>query len=145
MGGTSPANDLTVTTDNIGIGVTFGIVDGNTSSGTPVTADSISFFPGLTLSDPTDAIVPDNTSLSFSSIASIGCTFASNHGLVPGSPVFVNIGSSGSNHDLVGGPRIIEGIPELNKIVFNARTAGTVGAGITGEVYTRPDLSLIHI
>ena len=144
LGGTSPANDLTVTTDNIGIGVTFGIVDGNTSSGTPVTADSISFFPGLTLSDPTDAIVPDNTSLSFSSIASIGCTFASNHGLVPGSPVFVNIGSSGSNHDLVGGPRIIEGIPELNKIVFNARTAGTVGAGITGEVYTRPDCFYIH-
>ena len=142
--GGDATNNLTVTTNNIGVGVTFGIVDGNATTGTPVAADSISFFPGITLSDPTDAIVPNNTSLSFSSIASIGCTFASNHGLVPGSPVFVNIGSTGSNHDLVGGPRIIEGIPELNKIVFNARTAGTVGAGITGEVYTRPDCFYIH-
>lgn len=144
LGGVDTTNDVTITTDNIGVGQTFGIVDGNETSGTPVTADTIEFFPGLTLSESTTGTVPDSTSLSFSSIASIGCTFTTNHGLVPGSPVFVNIDSSGSNHALVGGPRIIEGIPELNKITFNARAAGTVAGSITGKVYTRPDCFYIH-
>ena len=122
----------------------FGRVISGSASGTPVSADSIEFFPALTLSEPTTASIPDATSLTFSSIASIGCTFTSNHGLVPGSPIFVNVDSSGTNHGLVGGPRIIEGIPELNKITFNARAAGTIAGNITGKVYTRPDCFYIH-
>ena len=144
LGGSTPANDLTFTTNDISIGGAFGEVSGVTASGTPIAADTIQFYPSLTLSESTTADISDNSSITFSSIASIGCTFASNHGLTPGSPIFISIGSGGSNHDLVGGPRIIESIPELNKIVFNARSAGTVGAGITGEVYTRPDCFYIH-
>ena len=145
LGGVDVTNDLTVTTNNIvQMDESFGEVVSGTATGTPVSADSIQFFPALTLSEPTTASIPDATSLTFSSIASIGCTFTSNHGLVPGSPIFVNIDSSGSNHELVGGPRIIEGIPELNKITFNARSAGTIAGAITGKVYTRPDCFYIH-
>ena len=145
LGGVDVTNDLTVTTDNITqMDSYFGRVISGSASGTPVSADSIEFFPALTLSEPTTASIPDATSLTFSSIASIGCTFTSNHGLVPGSPIFVNVDSSGTNHGLVGGPRIIEGIPELNKITFNARAAGTIAGNITGKVYTRPDCFYIH-
>lgn len=146
LGGVDVTNDVTVTTSSIAeMSPNFGSIAGITTTGTPVSADSINFYPGITLSESTTDIIPDSTTLNFSAIASIGCTFTSNHGLVPGSPVFVNIDSSGSNHDLVGGPRIIEGIPALDKIVFNARSAGTVSSsGITGKVYTRPDCFYIH-
>ena len=146
LGGVDVTNDITVTTSSIAeMSNTFGSIAGITTSGTPVSADSINFYPGITLSESTTSIITDATTLNFSAIASIGCTFTSNHGLVPGSPVFVNIDSTGFNHDLVGGPRIIEGIPALDKIVFNARSAGTITAsGITGKVYTRPDCFYIH-
>ena len=143
LGGQTPANDLTLTTNNLSTSA-FGAVNSVSVSGTPIAADSITFYPSLTLSEPTTATIADDTAITFSSIASIGCTFASNHGLTPGSPVFVTVGSSGQNHDLVGGPRIIESIPELDKIVFKARSAGQVGAAITGEIYTRPDCFYIH-
>ena len=143
LGGTTPANDLTLTTTSLSTGV-FGAVQGVSVTGTPIAADSITFYPSLTLSEPTTAAIADDSAISFASIASIGCTFSSNHGLTPGSPVFVTVGSSGQNHDLVGGPRIIESIPELNKIVFKARSAGQVGAAVTGHIYTRPDCFYIH-
>ena len=73
LGGVDVTNDLTVTTNNIiQMDETFGKVVSGTAIGTPVSADSIEFFPALTLSEPTTASIPDATSLTFSSIASIG-------------------------------------------------------------------------
>mgnify|MGYP003667741653 FL=1 len=64
------------------------------------------------------------------SVITIG--FASPHGLVPGTPIHVILGDSGTNPDLATGPFVIQNTPSLNSFKFTARGGGAVsGMGVT--------------
>ena len=147
LGGTTPANDLTLTTNGIQFtgGNILGIVTSASTSGTAVIGNSFTFFPAITISEVTTSPINSGTAVTFASFARININFTSNHGLVPGDTALVSISSGGSNHSLAAGPRIIDEIPNLNQIVYTARAAGTIaGAGLTGVVYARPDCFYIH-
>lgn len=147
LGGTTPANDLTLTTNGIQFtgGNILGIVTSASTSGTAVIGNSFTFFPSISMSEVTTSPIAAGTAVTFTSFARINVNFTSNHGLVPGNTALVSITSGGSNHTLAAGPRIIDEIPNLNQIVYTARAPGTIsGAGLTGVVYARPDCFYVH-
>ena len=147
LGGTTPTNDLTITTSGIGYdgGTTLGIATGASASGTAIVGDSLTFYPSITMSEPSTAPISAGTTITFASLARVNVEFTSNHGLVPGDTALVSITSGGSNHSLAAGPRIVDEIPALNRIVYTARSPGTIaGAGLTGVVYARPDCFYVH-
>lgn len=147
LGGTTPTNDLTLTTTGIQYfgGPILGIVTSATTSGTAIVGDSFTFYPSITMSEVTTSPISTGTTITFGSLARIAVDFTSNHGLVPGDTALVSIASGGSNHSLAAGPRIVDEIPSLTKIVYTARSAGTIaGAGLTGFVYARPDCFYVH-
>jgi hypothetical protein len=144
---TSPANDLSITVSSTNINTsTFGDIGTVSLVGTPRLADTISFFPSVTLSEPTLFTMLPNTTISFSSLARIRVGFTTNHGLVPGNTALISVTSSGINHSLVAGPRLIDEIPNLNEIIYTARAPGNISTGtaITGLVYARPDCFYVH-
>jgi len=147
LGGDS-GNNLTITVDRLGTEPTDNII-GQLASvsgvGTAVVGSAVTFYPSVTISEPVTTLISTGSTITFSSLARIDVTFDSNHGLVPGDTALVSIASSGSNHALASGPRIVDEIPALNRIVYTARSAGTiVGAGLTGFVYARPDCFYVH-
>jgi len=146
LGGETPANDLTLTVSRtIPDASTRGRILAVASSGTPSTGTVINFFPSVSLSELTTAAIADTTSISHSSLARFEITFANNHGLVPGDTITSTITSAGVGHSLASGPFVIDSVPELNKIRFNARTIGNVvSAGLAGTVYPRPDCFYVH-
>lgn len=145
LGGSSPTNDLIITTDSLNINtLNLGTIQNVSVSGTPVVGSAITFYPAVTLSEVTTAKIAEFSSVSFSSLAKILVDFTSNHGLVPGDTLLVSIGSNGTNHQLASGPRIVDEIPALDKLVYNARSPGAIAAGLAGTVYTRPDCFYIH-
>lgn len=146
LGGTSPTNDLTLTINGIQYsgGPTLGIVTSVTTSGTPVVGDSFTFYPSVTISEPTLSSISSGNTISFSSLARVNVVFANNHGLVPGDTILTVINSSGANHQLAAGPRVVDEVPDLNRIVYTARSVGSIGAGLTGYIYSRPDCFYTH-
>jgi hypothetical protein len=147
LGGNTPTNDLTITTVGLSsTGQTLGVIQGVSVSGTPVVGSAITFFPSVTISEPAVQQIPSGALMSFASIAKVQATFTGNHGLVPGETLLVSINSVGTNHQLAAGPRIVDEIPSLNTLVYNARSTGTINTGtpITGNIYTRPDCFYVH-
>ena len=146
LGGTSPTNDLIITTSGIQHfnQSILGIVTSTSTSGTPVIGDSFTFFPSVSITEPTNAPIPSGSTINFSSLARINVTFANNHGLVPGDSITVVINSAGSNHQLASGPRVVDEVPSLNRLIYTARSAGTIASGLTGLIYSRPDCFYIH-
>ena len=75
----------------------------------------------------------------------IKVTFGAKHGFVPGNTILTSIYSSGTNHELAGGPHTIESTPTETEIVYTARAAGAIqSTGIGGTVYPRPDCFYVH-
>ena len=146
LGGTTPTNDAILTTNGLQYsgGPTLGIVTSASASGTAIVGDSFTFYPSITMSEVTTSPISTGTAVTFASLARIGVTFASNHGLVPGDTALVSITSGGSNHTLAAGPRIIDEIPSLNQLVYTARSSGTIAGIVTGFVYARPDCFYVH-
>ena len=148
LGGSTPANDMIITVQNIQVepnDFIIGKIEGVTSTGTPIVGAAVTFHPSVVISEPVTSVVPNPSTITFTSLARINVNFTSNHGLVPGNTAIVSITSGGSNHTLAAGPRIIDEIPNLNQIVYTARAPGTIsGAGLTGVVYARPDCFYIH-
>ena len=151
LGGGGP-NDLVVTvSETTKDGVTY---DGSpgyagigsvTVSGTPILGDILNFFPSVGISEVLTNDVPESTSYSFSAVAKIKVTFSAKHGFVPGNTILTSIYSSGTNHQLAGGPHTIESTPSETEIVYTARAAGTIqSTGIGGTVYPRPDCFYVH-
>jgi hypothetical protein len=148
LGGSTPLNDLVITVQNVLAeqdDFILGKLESVTGIGTPIVGSAITFYPSVSISEPTTSIVPNSSTISFTSLARINVQFTSNHGLVPGDTALVSITSGGSNHALAAGPRIVDEIPALNRIVYTARSPGTIaGAGLTGVVYARPDCFYVH-
>lgn len=126
---------------------TGGLIQALNAAGTPVSATTRNFISAVSLSATTTQIVNTGTTFTYSAIATIGVTFQSPHGLVPGNSITVDIASNGTNHDLAAGPYYIEAVPTLSSIQYTARTAGTINVATTildGIVYPRPDSFYVH-
>ena len=141
LGGVSPTNDLTITVENVDDSGAITLIS---ATGTPVSGDSIAFFRAVSLSSPTNNIIGNGGSISYSAIAKILVEFNSNHGLVPGDTILVAITSQGSGHDLASGPFFVDEVPALNQIKYVVRSTGTVSTGLTGRVYPRTDCFYTH-
>lgn len=146
LGGTTPTNDLFITVSNTSPNnSTRGRISEVVPSGTPSTGAVLTFFPSVSISELTTSPISDSTSISHSSLARFEVTFTNAHGLVPGDTITSTITSVGSGHSLASGPFIVDSVPELTKIRFNARTIGSVAAsGIAGTIYPRPDCFYVH-
>lgn len=87
-----------------------------------------------------------NTSSATSNGASpsvITINFGSNHGLVPGTPIYVNMGS-GTNAALATGPFFVTTVPSLTSITYTARSGGIVSSPASPTVYAIANSTVVH-
>ena len=141
LGGTTPTNDATVRILDATLQInSVGI------SGSGAAAATIDFYSAISLSDITTATIAAGATISVSAIASMQVTFATPHGLVPGSNILTSISSTGTNHNLAAGPFYVESTPTANTLRYTVRAAGVVDAGVlmAGSVYSRPDSFFVH-
>ena len=75
----------------------------------------------------------------------ITVTTTSNHGLVPGQAILVDVTSAGSGHEQAEGPFFVSQITSPTSFVYYAR-AGTVSTGttLTAVIYNRTDGYFLH-
>jgi hypothetical protein len=101
------------------------------------------FFTGANIGVPSFAVVTQSDGST--TFAVIEVTFTSNHGLLPGQTIATVITSSGSNHSFAAGPYYVESVPTPTKLRYSARAIGVItSAGLTGNVYPRPDSFYTH-
>ena len=141
LGGVDTTNDMTINVTDI---TSDGGILAVSASGTPVSGDSIVFYPAVSLSAPTSAVIGSGTTVTYSAIAQISVTFADNHGLVPGDTILAAITSTSSGHDLCSGPFYVNEVPTLDSILYTARTTGNVSGGLAGKIYPRTDSFYRH-
>lgn len=108
--------------------------------------DQINIYAAVSISQPTNAIIPAATTVTYTAIATIQVSFASPHGLVPGATIMIDVVSAGTNHQLAAGPYFINRIVDLYTIEYIARTAGNIDETVEleGIVYIRPDAYFSH-
>lgn len=142
LGGVDTTNDAIVTVTT----VSSGVITGVSVTGTAVRGSQISVFSTVAISDSTTANIATSSTVTFSAIATIQATFLSAHGLVPGSSIMISITSTGTNHQLAGGPFSVEQVPSLTTIRYTARAPGTVQSAVNleGVIYVRPDVFFSH-
>jgi len=140
--GASPANDVTITITS----ASGGVITGTSVSGTAIRGDTVDVYNTFTIAAPTTGVVPAGTVITGTAIALLQVDFASNHGFVPGTGLNIVITSTGTNHQLCGGPFFVEQITGLASFRYTARTTGTIdgSTAITGTVYVRPDSFFSH-
>jgi len=142
--GVDSTNDIVITVTGVGFGT--GPVNTASGVGTAVLGSSVDFYSAVALSDITTAPIPDATTITTAAIATIQATFATNHGLVPGASLLVDITSTGTNHGFAKGPFYVESVPSPTTLRYTARTSGAIDTGstLTGIIYSRPDSYFIH-
>lgn len=91
LSGTSPTNDATITV--VSINGTGGITNA-TADGTTIVGDPISIYPVINISEALTGTLPASSVINVGAIATIQVDFASNHGLIPGTPMFNQITST---------------------------------------------------
>ena len=72
----------------------------------------------------------------------ITVTFGSNHGLLPGTPIYVSM-AGGSNPTNATGQFFVNTVPSLTTLTFTARTGAVVAPG-TATVYALSNSSVTH-
>ncbi len=90
-------------------------------------------------------------------LASSGTWEETAFGSYTGAGVFVTVGSGGTkalsttltsaNHNIASGPFVITQVPSAKTVRYPARSTGSINvstAGLTGNVYARPDAFFIH-
>jgi hypothetical protein len=73
----------------------------------------------------------------------ITITFNSNHGLVPGCPIYVTMGG-GTNASFASGPFFVETVPSLTTITYTARSPGIVVSPTSPTLYAVNENRIIH-
>jgi len=142
LGGAIVTHDLILTVTEID---TSGSVVNATVSGTSSGGQSVDFYSTVVISEPTTAVLTTVTPVTFAAIAVVQVTFTSNHGLVPGAGILVNITSVALNQNLAAGPFFVEQVPAPNVIRYTARAQGNINvSGLTGIIYTRSDTFFSH-
>lgn len=142
LGGSIGTHDLILTVTEID---TSGSVVNATVSGTGSGGQAISFYSTVVISEPTVAILNTINPVVFAAIAVIQVSFTSNHGLVPGAGILVNISSAALNQNLAAGPYYVEQVPTPTVIRYTARAQGNINTtGLAGIIYTRTDAFFEH-
>ena len=143
--GTTPANDVFITVNAIDSSGT--ITDAEITAGTARRGDQIPVYATVTISQNTNADVDAAETISYSAIAEIEAEWPTNHGLIPGTSINVQITSGGTGHELASGPFFVETVPSLTAIRYIARAPGTVDTStdaLDGQIYARPDSFFSH-
>ena len=143
LGGTTTTNDATLTVTAVDGS---GAITAATVLGTAIAGTIISFWSAISISEISTSTIADGTSIATIAIATIQATWPTNHGLVPGMSILVDITSTGTNHEYAKGPFFIEQVPSLNSIRYTARTSGTIdtATALAGTIYARPESFFIH-
>ncbi len=142
LGGSAPTNDMTITVTSVDAA---GGITAISSTGTPVSGDSLIFYPSVSISAPTSSNIGTSNTVTYSAIAKILVDFATNHGLVPGDTILSSITSSGNGHSLASGPFYVNEVPTLTSLVYTCRTTGAVDeTGLVGKIYPRTDSFYTH-
>jgi hypothetical protein len=142
LAGAVVTHDLTLTVTEID---TSGSVVNATVAGTSSGGQSIDFYSTVVISEPTTAVLTTISPVTFAAIAVIQVTFTSNHGLVPGAGILVNITSAALNQNLAAGPFFVEAVPLPTVIRYTARAQGSINeGGFAGIIYTRSDTFFSH-
>ena len=92
----------------------------------------------------------DGASIPVSSIASNGAdpsiitvTFASPHGLIPGTNIHVDVGT-GTNKEYASGPFFIKSTPTLSSLTYTARSGASVTSPGSATFYALSNATIIH-
>ena len=91
LGGTTPTNDATLTVGTINGS---GGITAATAAGTAVAGDTLNFYSVVEISEQTTATIAATSTINVGAIPTLQATFASNHGLIPGSGIIVNVTSN---------------------------------------------------
>ena len=146
LGGTAVINDLILTVNSVGL------VDGEILAVTPspgaIATDGVDLelYSAVTIGEVTTALVPDNSTITYTSLASIRIDFAAPHGILPGSSFIVTPTSDNgvNNHVIAGGSYSATSVPTELSLTYQARAPGTISGTISGKVYARPDSFFSH-
>jgi hypothetical protein len=149
LGGVSPLNDVRILIDTVNTGVIDTFTEIYEEA---VLGDAFELIATVSISEPTTDIISDNTTITYSALASIKVTFPNAHGLIPGSTFITTVQSDdgANNHSLAAGSFIATSVPEINELTFQARAPGNIDTGvdnsdpIAGTVYPRPDSFFVH-
>ena len=90
LSGSTPLNDCIVTVT----GESSGVITAASADGTVYAGDEITIYPVVTISEALTATLPDATVITLGAIAEMQVDFETNHGLVPGTPLFNYITSN---------------------------------------------------
>ena len=91
-----------------------------------------------------NASIPTTGSTSNGSDPStITVTFDHPHGLIPGTPLHVNMGT-GTNKELASGPFFIKSTPSLNSLTYIARAGGAVTSPGSTTLYAFSNATILH-
>ena len=144
LGGQTPANDVTVRIQSVN---TTGGVLAQTHTGTAVAGTGLSVFGSLSISETISQNIAQNSTITYSALATMQVDFSTPHGLVPGNAFIVVIQSDdgANNHILASGPFLATAIPSATRLQYQVRSPGAItDSGWQGFVYARPDSFFVH-
>ena len=144
LGGQTPANDITLRVQSVN--TTGGILT-QTHSGTAVAGTGLSVYGSISISETISQNIAQNSTISYSALATIQVDFTTPHGLVPGNAFLIVIQSDdgANNHILASGPFLATAIPSATRLQYQVRSPGAItDSGWQGFVYARPDSFFIH-
>ena len=144
LGGQTPANDITLRVQSVN--TTGGILT-QTHSGTAVAGTGLSVYGSISISETISQNIAQNSTISYSALATIQVDFTTPHGLVPGNAFLIVIQSDdgANNHILASGPFLATAIPSSTRLQYQVRSPGAItDSGWQGFVYARPDSFFIH-
>jgi hypothetical protein len=130
LGGTSPANDLEIIVDQVGI---TGNITNISTLGTAVSPAIITIFPTITLSEFTVGIIPTGTLLTTGAVSLIEVEFDSAHGLLPGTTITSNI-TSRPNAEVTTNPGVLPSSGTWTGVAWNGENFAAIrtGSNLTG-------------
>lgn len=148
LGGSSPLNDILIRVTGASTGQITSINSSYVEASAGINLDLYSVILSTELST---GLISRGSLITYEALATLEITFASAHGLVPGSTFIVTVISDDgiNNHALAAGSFFATDIPTVTKLRYQARAAGLVdtdgGADpINATVYPRPDSFFIH-
>ena len=144
LGGQTPANDVTIRIQSVN---TTGGVLAQTHTGTAVAGTGLSVFGSLSISETITQNIAQNSTITYSALATMQVDFTTPHGLVPGNAFIVVIQSDdgANNHILASGPFLATAIPSATRLQYQVRSPGAItDSGWQGFVYARPDSFFVH-
>ena len=118
LDGVTPLNDCVVTVT----GETLGEITAGDADGTVYVGDEIIIYPVITISEALTGTLPDATALTLGAIAELQVDFETNHGLIPGTPLFNYITSAPAPEFITNG--YATGLPTSSGGTWVAATFG---------------------